>query len=55
MEISMKTKDVILTDAVSITTVLTLSIYAQEIKIEKTKINQKNVFECPKATTGGVQ
>ena len=55
MEISMKTKDVILTDAVSITTVLILSIYAQEIKIEKTKINQKNVFQCPKATTGGVQ
>ena len=55
MEISMKTKVVILTDVVSITTVLTLSIYAQKIKIEKTKTNKKNVFQCSKATTGGVQ
>ena len=41
MEISMKTKVVILTHVVSINTVLTLSIYAQKIKIEKTKINKK--------------
>ena len=54
MEISMKTKVVILTHVVSINTVLTLSIYAQKIKIEKTKI-KKNVFQCPKATTGGFQ
>ena len=41
MEISMKTKVVILTHVVSINTVLTLSIYAQKIKIEKTKIKKK--------------
>ena len=44
MEISMKTKVVILTHVVSINTVLTLSIYAQKIKIEKTKINFKKMF-----------
>ena len=44
MEISMKTKVVIVTHVVSINTVLTLSIYAQKIKIEKTKINLKKCF-----------
>ena len=44
MEISMKTKVVILTHVVSINTVLTLSIYAQKIKSEKTKINLKKCF-----------